>query len=254
MKIRSKMLSLKKGDIMAIVQLFISLSLFSGSLLFAMEVPALKGDIFTALPIPENIKLVLGGIQTELAQCFRGMEFSASALDNLHITIQVIASYDAAHKYSLESYIERIKNGLTQVPGSFKQFAQSKGWDKPWDFANKLQSGTVVISQNGVVMLYVGSSELLKRLGAVIEQELSKVGIQTKRNDVTEKYEAHITLGQIAKDKVTEAKSKKCGIDFKTKFKDRKFVIDQFVLLQSNRPEKVRKYYQHGGYELRLGL
>jgi len=236
---------------MSMMRFFISLCLLSGNLVIAMERPVLKGDLFTAIPLPEDIKYVIDDIQKDVAQCFHEIEFSPSALDNLHITIQVMAS--AEDQDSLESYIEQVNDGLELVPEDFKDFAKRKKWDRSWDFVSKLQSGRLKISQNGIVMLLVGKSELLKHLGKIIDQKLSTAGIKTKRNDVKGKYEAHITLGLISKEKVHKARSRRCDIDFKTKFKGHTFIIDRFVLLQSNRPEKVRRYHCHREYKLPLG-
>ena len=229
----------------------LGLCLLVSSFIVAMESSALKGDIFTAIPISEDIKCVINDIQKKLVECFDDIAFSPSPADNLHITIQVVASVE--NHDSLESYIEKINDGLSLVPESFKDFAKCKGWDRSWDFASKLQIGELKISQNGIVMLSVGKSELLKRLGKIIDQKLSKVGIKTKRNDVKGTYKAHITLGLVPQDKVSEARFKKCDIDFKAKFKGHTFIIDRFDLLQSNKPEKVRRYYCYHEYQLNLG-
>lgn len=230
---------------------FISLCLLSCSLITAMEDLGLKGDLFTAIPISENIQCIIGNIQKELAECFHEIEFFPSPLDNLHITVQVIAPVE--NQDYLENYIEQINDGLILVPELFKKFAHRRGWDKPWDFVSKLQNGRLKISSNGTVMLSVGKSELLKYLGKIIDQKLSQLGIESKRNDVKGAYDAHITLGLISRDKVREARSRKCGINFKTTFKGHTFMIDRFVLLQSNRPEKVRRYHCHHEYKLSLG-
>lgn len=238
---------------MIITRFLVALWMLSSSLLVAMQAPALEGDLFTAIPISGEIKHILGGIQKDLAKCFAGLKFSASSLDNLHITIQLVVPFNPKKKWTLGEYIHRIHGGLAEVPGPFKQWAKGKGWNQPWDFGAKLQSGWLTISKNGTVMLHVAKSDSLVHLGKTIDQELAKVGVKTKRNDVAGKYDAHITLGKIPKDKVADAKARKCGIDFKAKFKGHKFIIDRFVLLQSNRPAKPRHYYRHGEFKLHLG-
>ncbi len=93
---------------------FISLCLLSCSLITAMEGLALKGDLFTAIPISENIQCVIGNIQKELAECFHEIDFSPSPADNLHMTIQVIDPVE--NQDFLENYIEQINDRLLLVP------------------------------------------------------------------------------------------------------------------------------------------
>lgn len=222
--------------------LFLSLFMVSSGFLNAMEQPSgYQGDYFTAIPIPQQIKNILADVQKEVSACL-GKDFSRSDLDNLHITIQVMEGKDES----------KMKQGLNNASAPFKQWAKGKGWDKPWHFEGKIQDSAIKIGKQGHVKLHVGKSDLLVHLGKVIEQELNKAGVKTKRNDVAgQKYTAHITLGMVSS--VEKARSKKCHVDFKKKFAHTSFMIDRFVLLQSNRLAKVRHYAQRGEYKLNLG-
>lgn len=220
--------------------------LASGSLLPAMEAPpaVITGDYFTAIPVPGNVKTILGGVETELAACL-GRDFSPSDLDNLHITIQVSEGDD----------VEMMRFALRNVPAPFKQFARQKGWDQPWHFEGKIQNASIQIGKEGHVKLHVGKSDLLIQLGSIIEQQLRNYQVHTTRNDVSGNYTAHITLGIVPKAKVDAAKSRlnHCRFDFNSKFARIPFIIDRFVLLRSNRPAVVRRYLVQEEYMLNLG-
>lgn len=222
-----------------------SLLLFNVSLINAMEMPksTYQGDYFTAIPIPLKIKNIIAEVQTELFLCL-GENFSASPLDNLHITIQVMEG----------SNEEKMKQGLKNVSTPFKQWAQKKGWDKTWHFEKKIKEDPKLrFGDEGHVKLHLGKSDLLVHLGKIIEEELKNSGVTTKRNDVAgSKYSAHITLGMIPKDFVKKARSLQCNIDLKKKFASAEFIIDRFVLLHSNWPEKIRQYAVRGEYMLNL--
>lgn len=229
---------------MNLIIVILSLLMMSSGWVNAMEQPSgFQGDYFTAIPIPENIKYILADIQKELARCL-GNDFSASPLDNLHITIQVMEGRNE----------EKMKQGLKNVSSPFKQWAKSKGWDKDWHFESKLQDSHIEIGNKGHVKLHIAKSDLLIELGRRIEHELNKIVIKTNRNDVAgTNYTAHITLGMVSESRVSQARSKKCTIDSKKRFAGSRFIVDRFVLLQSNRPAKVRRYAQRGEFPLNLG-
>lgn len=227
----------------------------SSILLFSMDVPQDKIHLFTAIPISHNAKHILFGIQQEIRQCLGEIKFSPSIPGNLHMTIQNMNDFDPNGAQSLDSYVGIIQKGLGNVQKPFRAWAKQMGFDKSWDFSGKLQSGWLAISNNGTVMLRVGKSQSVTRLGQLIDQELNNVNIKTKRNDVSGTYDAHITLGYIDKNKVAEAQLKiaQCNIDFNACFKHHKMIIDRFVLYQSNAPAKPRKYKVLAEYKLHLG-
>lgn len=227
---------------MNLYMFIMSLCILSGSLITGMEKPvaSFRGDYFTAIPIPHNIKNILADVQQELASCL-GSDFSRNDLDNLHITIQVIEGHNQG----------KMQQALRNVSTPFRQWARGKKWDKEWHFEEKIKKSRIQFGNKGHVKLHVGESALLKQLGKIIEQELDKVGVHTNRNDVAgREYSAHITLGMIPVSRVANAQ---CNIDFTRKFAHSTFIIDRFVLLQSNRPEPVRRYALHGEYKLNLG-
>ena len=230
-------------------------SALSSILLFSMDVPRDHIHLFTAISISHNAKHVLIGIQQEIAQCLGEIEFSPSIPGNLHMTIQNVNDFDPNGAQSLDSYISIIRKGLGNVQKPFRAWAKQMGFDKSWDFLGKLKAGWLVISNNGTVMLRVGKSQSLTRLGQLIDQELHALNINIKRNDVSETYDAHITLGKIEKNKVAEAQLKiaQCNIDFNACFKHQKMIIDRFILYQSNAPVKPRKYKALAEYKLHLG-
>lgn len=236
-------------------RLLIALCAMSSSLLVAMDVPKDKIHLFTAIPLSRDVRQIIAGIQQEVAQCFGGIKFSASPFENLHITIQNVNDFDPNGNRSLASYVGVIQRGLGNVQKPFRAWAAQMNFDKSWDFAPKLQAGRLMVSKNGTVMLRVGTSQSLSRLGQLIDQELGNVNVKTKRNDVSGKYEAHITLGKIDKSRVIEAQSKiaQCIIDLNARFKNHKCIIDRFVLYQSNAPAKPRKYTALAEYKLHLG-
>jgi 2'-5' RNA ligase len=225
------------------------------NLLVAMDVPKDNIHLFTAISITQNVRHILTRIQYDLAECFGDIKFSPSSSDNLHITIQNINDFDPNGNRSLDSYVGVIKKGLGNVQKPFRAWAKQMHFDKLWDFAPKLQAGWLTISKNGTIMLRVGRSQSLIRLGQLIDQELSSVNVKTKRNDVSAAYVAHIALGKIEKNKVIEAQSKiaKCDIDINARFKNHKFIIDRFVLYQSNAPAKPRRYTALAEYKFHLG-
>lgn len=185
-----------------------------------------QGTIFTALRASLKMQQALKNIQDQLAKKLNG-NFSPTPLENLHVTLQEFHSNDATENIIAYNIDPALKESLQGC----KQFSMTG-----------LQKGTLSIKKNGLVMLKFKSSSLNK-LATTIKTNLDKASLHKYRHDAPDKF--HITLGYIKNNKTIDNKLIKLDV-----IKNITFDVSEIVLLKSNKPEVIRKYYTVGSYKL----
>ncbi|MCM8795890.1 MAG: RNA 2',3'-cyclic phosphodiesterase [Candidatus Omnitrophica bacterium] len=130
---------------------------------------------FIAIELPKEIKETLGLLQEELKKS--GADVKWVSPSNIHLTLKFLGEIDAKKLNKLNEILENV--ALKQSP-----------------FSLGIKGIGVFPNLNSPRVIWVGvekGDEETKRIAAILEEEIAKIGIPKERRP----YSTHITLGRL---------------------------------------------------------
>ena len=179
-----------------------------------------QGDLFVAIPIPEDVQDDIELLQ-ELLKPLLGKTFVPLDLSNLHITIQVIG------KTTNMETLDKINTVLRTIQ------------HPPFSLGSEITSGKLRIKTKNVKLKL--SSDSLTALSHKVRNLLSKSGV-TILTRFDHPHNTHITIGTINTKKIKHLKivEKRANQMFSSlkeifhSFHEDNFIVNSFSLLKSN--------------------
>lgn len=164
--------------------------------------------VFIGIPLSENLKDAVAGLQHELEQC---VKMKAVERENLHWTVKFIGDKNQSQIGAIKSALDTLKSSLN--PFSVTLFG----------------AGVFPATVQRPNVMWVGARDepAFRALLEEVDVALSKIGVaQEKRG-----YTPHLTIGRIKT--ITDEAAFKKFLDFNKSREFGKMVIDHLVLYES---------------------
>ena len=197
------------------------------------------GDDFIAVKLSPEMQKAMGQIQQFIAHRVKktGLNFSPAPAENLHITLKLIGD---------------INNNDTQraLFSSYLQAVADKS--KSFTLDNAFKQARLSLS-GGLVKLVLAPHSALTDLATQIQAALVQAKTDGKLAVLSSRFDfpnhAHVTLGMLKANKSQQPTLKAIQQAFDpSKITVPPFIINEFVLLWSNKPQEPRRYDLKGTF------